>query len=151
MVLYPPMSRELNILASRASFKKRQILTCDMSMERIQFLKHNPVIRLKILLIVFLVERFKNFDPIRLPVRFYSKLVYGWTDMSLNRNLAEETHVRIDTNGALSRLKGLLKPQRNTIPHRNICKKPVKESLKPPPLLGFTDQLRVCGGGMYFT
>ena len=41
-----------------------QILACDMRYERTQFPKHNTAIRLKIPLIVFVVEQFKIFDPI---------------------------------------------------------------------------------------
>ena len=54
-----------------------EILACDMSLEGTQFPKHNPAIRLKILLIVFVVEQFIFFGTMGLPLRFISKLVYG--------------------------------------------------------------------------
>ena len=77
-----------------------------MSLERTKFPKHNPFIRLKILLIVFLVEQFKNFRLyMAAPLVFFK--VGVWTDMSLNRNLAEETHARIDIWGSSGRFKML--------------------------------------------
>ena len=81
------------------------MLACDMSLERAQFLRHNPVIRLNIVLTVLVLKLFEKLLAGSAPTSLFK--INVWSALGLNRNPVEETQVQIDKYDTLGHLKGL--------------------------------------------